>query len=617
MLKSLIKKSFSQLSLTAVILFLFSCQSRLEEQELRPRVQPSVPEGWEEQPYIENAPEPILSEAEIQRGFILFSRPAIEPVYKNTNPLPHERLELVKAFATPGEFEPLTLSLYPSKDLKNLRVIISDLEMGQHTINRSNLDLRLVTYWNIRYPLYRTIGTYRNVPELLEKVTVNDVKMSECQRYWINVHVPENTKGGIYEGQISISYDGLDKEIIVPVKLRVLDFKLQKDPRKHFTAYFSVLEEQYPGMKGKLYETAVNNDLQAMLDYGFDIVPTVFVDGDGDHVILSEKHEQFIEKMLEMGFTGPIPVYSGITIGSIIEKHEGIMYKQHWAIDKLPSDKFYSIVTDAFVEFREAWEKKGWPEFYLCPIDEVDPIARDFGVKVYQAVKEAGIKTYITKSSTRKDAGDYSEFVDAWCSQPYDVSYETAVSGDFEYWSYPNHNAGERKDRHIMLKGGRMTYGFGFWRSGFTVLIPWHWRWNPSDDQFEYIRSLTPCGMRMDEEGNIIPAIYWESFREGYDDLRYIYTLEQAIEERRGSGDCAELVNESEKFLLEVWNSIKVQQKYLKSDMWPSAEFNMIRWKMAQYISALLEYSPVASVMTPSVPESIEKLQTGGIMENR
>jgi hypothetical protein len=22
-----------------------------------------------------------------------------------------------------------------------------------------------------------------------------------------------------------------------------------------------------------------------------------------------------------------------------------------------------------------------------------------------------------------------------------------------------------------------MTYGFGFWRSGYTTLIPWHWNW--------------------------------------------------------------------------------------------------------------------------------------------
>jgi hypothetical protein len=600
-----------------IIIFLFlsnymliSCQSIPDKQELRARNQPSVPEGWVEQPFIESAPEPVLTEAENQMKFLLFSRPAIEPVYKNTKPHSHERVKLLEAFATPGEFEPLTLSIYPSDDLKDLRVTISDLVSGSNKIEKSNLDLRLVTYWNIRYPFWETEGTYRNIPELLEKVTVNNVKKSECQRYWINVHVPPNAKPGIYKGVVSILHDRMEEPISLPVKFRVLNFKLLKDPKKHFTAYFNGPERQYGAMSGELYKFAVQNELQAMLDYGFDIVPTVYLEGDGDHVILSSKKEQLLEKMLEMGFSGPIPVYSGGTIKSIIEKQEGIMYKPHWKIDQLPSDKFYLKITNAFVDFREMWEEKGWPEFYLCPIDEVDPVAREFGIKVYKAVKDAGIKTYITKSSTAKDAGDYGEYVDAWCSQPYDVSYKTAITGDFEYWSYPNHNTGEKKDRLIMLKGSRMTYGFGLWRSGFTLLIPWHWRWITSDDQFEYIRSTAPCGMRMDENGNIIPAIYWESIREGYDDMRYIYTLQQAIEERRGSDECGDLIDESEKYLQEVWRSIKVQQLYLKSDMWPSREFNAIRWKMATYIAELLEYPSVVHVTAPSVLKSIEQMNT-------
>jgi hypothetical protein len=600
-----------------ITVVLSSIHSNVNGQELRARVQPSLPEGWVEQPYIENAPEPVLTDKEIKRGFMLFSRPAIEPVYKNTHPLPHEQLKLLKAFATQGEFEPLTLGLYPARDLKNLRVTVSGLKSSDNIIGQSNLDLRLVTYWNTHYPYWISQGTYRNVPELLEKVTINDVKKGECQRYWIIVHVPENAKAGIYEGQVNISYDGLEEVLSVPVKFRVLGFKLQKDPNKHFTAYFGPPEEQYRGMKGDIYETAVNNELQAMRDYGLDVIPTVYTDSDGDHVILSEKRKQLINKMLEMGFSGPVPVYAGSTIQSLILKHEGIAYKSHWKIDKLPSDSFYELVSERFKEFKEMWENNGWPDFYICPIDEVDPTAREFGVRVYKAVRDAGIKTYITKESTDNGAEEYAQYVNAWCSQPYDVPYETATSGDFEFWSYPNHNAGERKNRTMMFKGGRMTYGFGLWRSGFSLLVPWHWRWLTSDDQFEYIRPYaTPFGMRMDEDGNIIPAINWECFREGYDDLRYIYTLEQAIEERRGSEECAELVKESEKFLQDIWKSIKVQHLYLKTDMWPSEEFNMIRWEMAVYISELLAYPSGSNATAPSVLKSIEMLQINESNEN-
>ena len=595
--------------LTAFLLGL--SPSNVNGQEMRTRVQPSLPEGWVEQPYIENATEPVLTNKEIKRGFMLFSRPVTEPVYKNTRPLPHERLYLLKAFATQGEFEPLTFTVYPVKDIKGLRVTVTSLRNGKNVIDPSNLDLRLVTCWNTHYPYWISQGSYRNVPELLEKVTINDVKKGECQRYWIIVHVPENTKAGIYDGLVNISCEGLEREVEIPVKFRVLGFQLQKDPRKHFTAYFGPPEEQYRGMEGDLYETAVTNELQSMLNYGIDIIPTVYTGGDGDHITLSEKRKQLINKMLEMGFTGPVPVYSGSSIQSLMLKHEGIKYKSHWKIDKLPSDNFYETVTRAFTEFREMWEENGWPEMYVCPIDEVDPTVREFGVRVYKAVRDAGIKTYITKEPTNNDAVQYGPYVNAWCSQPYDVSYKTATSGDHEYWCYPNHNAGEKRNRTIMFKGGRMTYGFGFWRSGYSLLIPWHWRWITSAGQFEYIRPFaTPFGMRMDEKGNIIPAINWECFREGYDDQRYIYTLEQAIEEHRGSEDCAGLVSESEKFLQDIWKSIKVRPLYLKTDMWPSEEFNMIRWKMAVYLSKLLACPSDTDITAPSVLKSIEVLQT-------
>jgi len=159
-----------------VTVIVSSFPSKVNGQELRARVQPSLPEGWVEQPYIENAPVPVLTNRETERGFMLFSRPAIEPVYKNTHPLPHERLVLLKAFAAQGEFEPLTFSIYPVRDLKDLSVTVTDLRNGEDVIDQSNLDLRLVTYWNTHYPYWISQGTYRNVPELLEKVTIYDVK---------------------------------------------------------------------------------------------------------------------------------------------------------------------------------------------------------------------------------------------------------------------------------------------------------------------------------------------------------------------------------------------------------------------------------------------------------
>jgi hypothetical protein len=89
--------------------------------------QPALPAGVKEVPYVETTPEPALTDGEKQRGYMLFGRPTVEPVYPNTRPRPDERLEALVAFAAPGQFEPVTLALYPIRPLVSLKVRVSPL----------------------------------------------------------------------------------------------------------------------------------------------------------------------------------------------------------------------------------------------------------------------------------------------------------------------------------------------------------------------------------------------------------------------------------------------------------------------------------------------------------
>ena len=109
--------------------------------------------------------------------------------------------------------------------------------------------------------------------------------------------------------------------------------------------------------------------------------------------------------------------------------------------------------------------------------------------------------------------------------------------------------------------------------------------------------------MRIDETGEVIPPIYWECFREGRDDARYLYTLQQAVFEREDSNDqaCKEQVANAKALLQENWDSIQVQQRYLSEGMWPSEEFNVRRWRLAAMIEALLDFPVTKEGIAPSV----------------
>lgn len=577
------------------------------ESDRRAHPQPSVPDNYTEVPYMETAPEPVLSPEEQKRGYLLFQRPIVDPVHPNTHPLAHERLRGLVAFATPGEFEPLTFSIYPVRDLQNLRVRVSSLRSQGGEIPSSDLTVRLATHWNVGYPRYTSRETFRRVPELLERVAVHSSPARECQRWWITVHVPEHAEPGLYRGAVTVWDDGYGEAVEIPVALRVLGFRLQADPAKRYSAYYHLRNRvQFEGRDEAFIHHAMGNEYRAMVDLGLDMMPTLYLRYDREQGKIVVQHMEELERMRAAGLAGPVPVAGGNAIEVIYqETTPGGQRASHWRIEQMPPPEFYERVTEAFRALEKERRAKGWPELICCPLDEVDASRAQFGARVYKAVRDAGIRTYITKNPLAADAVLYRPGVDIWCSQPYSTPYEKIIAQDrFEYWSYPNHNAGEIKDRRVMCKGGRMTYGFGFWRSGYTALIPWHWAWTPAPDQFDYLRgSRSGCGQRLGDDGEVIPAVYWECFREGRDDARYLYTLQQAIWEREGSPEAKyqRLVAQGKGLLQQTWDDIEVQEKYLADDMWPSAEFNARRWELAALTDALLRFPAVRTGTAPSV----------------
>lgn len=584
--------------------------------EKRVRKQYPVPTNkkWKEMPFVETNSTPKLTKAEKQRGYIIFYRPITETVYQNTKPQWFERIDYLGGFAAQGEFEPLTFSIYPMRELKNFKVKISDLKYEGNVISADNVDIRLATYWKLRYPHYTSANTYRYLPELLEKVNVHSSPAKECQRYWITVNTPQTVTAGIYTGVVTLNDDGFGKSVIIPIKFRVMGYRLKKDPNKHYSAFVYDLHSQI-GKKLKTPEEmawvkkAIANDYKAMKDFGFDMPPVLRLEYDPktDKIFLPQDGAA-IEKFKKAGIKGAVPVFAGIVLNKLYAKHTGRKLKcyPHCILPEMPKEDYFEDATRIFKEFELERKEKGWPDFIYLPLDEVAVQAKKYGEKCYKALKDAGCKLFITKRPSAADASVYAPYVDIFCSQPFAVDYAKTQNSKHEYWCYPNHNAGEVKKPEVMCKGGRMTYGFGLWRSGYTTLIPWIWRWDhKSRFKFDYLsnKRFSETGTQIDENGEVILTPYWMCFREGIDDTRYLYTLQSAILERNGSKnpECAKLVKDGKKLIQSIWDNIKPQQKYEINDMWPSSEFNAIRWKMASLIEELLKFSAVKKASSPSV----------------
>jgi hypothetical protein len=589
---------------------------------------PATPK-WQEAPFIENEPAPEFTKSESKRGYIIFRRAISDTVYPNSHPKAHERIDKLQGFGCRNEFEPMTFSIYPERELKNLKVRVSDLKNGNDIIPSSDISVKLQTYWNIPYPHYTTSTgfKYRRSPELLEKVSKHSSPAKECQRYWLTVKTPGNAKPGLYKGSATIWDDGYSKAIKIPISFRVMSFDLAKDPTKHYTAYYYDYMWGYDesGKKKKNNEwtvKAAENSYRSMLEHGFDALPTVYLyyNNKADK-IYARQGDRIMKTARKAGFKNIpfVPMCAGNAISSILKKYDkNFKRKSHWRMTEkdMPAEAVYPKITELFKKFNDEWNAKGYPKIYCCPLDEIDSSAWKFGKKIYKAVKDSGMGVYITKDPTAVDAHHYEDAIDAFCSQPFAIPYEdVAKSKRLQYWCYPNHNSWEVRKPTVMCNGGRMTYGFGFWKSGHTVLIPWAWSCWRNNKPITYFQKprikhgkptyYTPGGNPADENGEIINTTYWECFREGYDDGRYIYTLQKAIAEREDNKnpECQKLIEQGKALLQKIWDNIKVEQKYKGPGTvsFLPDDFDNFRWQMASITEKLQKYKPKSGIAAPPV----------------
>jgi len=130
---------------------------------------------------------------------------------------------------------------------------------------------------------------------------------------------------------------------------------------------------------------------------------------------------------------------------------------------------------------------------------------------------------------------------------------EIRSSGDEAWFYYNKHNSYD-------LEAHRVTNGLYFWNSIFTHHYPWAYQWffgdpfNESDDICSDVAYAYP-----DPENNYLPTLptlKWEAFREGADDIRYLYILEQKIRENENNPERQEEVQAARALVQEIKDKI-------------------------------------------------------------
>jgi len=563
---------------------------------------PDVAAEWKETKHEEPRPMPEFSAEDRERGYALFARHWSEVIYPNSAPRPSELNPQLAAFASLGEYEPVTVTVRPLADLSGAKLTVGDLRCGDAVIPAANIDVRWVRYMLVR-PNYSLFFSYHVAPDVLEHREASDLVAGENQRFWVTTRVPEDARPGVYEGKLAFQAAGRPKAE-VPFKLRVLPIRLKKNPEHVYGMYYrdplSNVSEGNSAEANAYFARKAELERRNMIEHGMTShisgVTGLTRDDEGNWTMDGAETDRRIALSKEYGLADqPLAVSIPVTwwYYKLVDK-KGTGSHLRLVRDDVPQS-FFDEVTKMVAAVQKEREKYDWPEFLYYPVDEpsTNPASVKFMVGVMKAIKRVpGVRTYVTADPSHEQFEPMWPYVDVWCCQPFVFGYEKiqrlSREKGIEFWCYPNHISGEND--HTPIRGARMTWGYGFWKSGFKTLIPWIYQasqgdpWNYLDgSSMDFFNRSTP-------EGEPIPVAMWEAYREGIDDGRYLYTLQQLVEEaKKAGGPRAELAQQAEKDIRYIWDSIDVQEKYKYDDLWSGADFDAYRWLLASWILKLGE----------------------------
>jgi len=559
-----------------------------------------VLKDWRHTPHQETAPRPKPTDAEKARGFILYHRSYLSPVWPNTSPRREECEPTLRAFASPGEYEPLTFTILPLTDLPDVSVGVSELRAADGScIPEEDIDVRTVRYMHVR-PNYSLFGTYYRAPDILVPLCAwpdlwRDLTKGESFRVWVTVHVGPFARPGLYSGAaaVFVARRGAAK---VPIRFRVLPIKLQQDQSLVLGTYYHHPYDRAARAQDEFsrrwWEKKAEQEFADMAAHGLN----AFVGGidgrmdkAGRWVMDFDALGRKIDLARRFGFDKPIICHIPTTVAW--RRHmKGEMGSHLRLVKDLPPKAFFEDMTAMVATVEAERKRRQWPELLYYPIDEPgrgeEPVR--FMVEVLKAIKRVpGVRTYVTADPAHEAFAPMKPYVDVWCCQPFSVPREQVLADakkGIEYWCYPNHIAGEND--HTPAAGARMTYGFGFWRSGFKALTPWIYQAVVSDPWNYLDGGSMDFFNRTDDDGRPIPCVLWECYREGIDDMRYVTTLRRWIDRAREAG-LTRQADEAAAELKFVWDSIDVQEKYKHDGLWEPETFDVYRWIVARQIMKL------------------------------
>ncbi|HUU28902.1 MAG TPA: glycoside hydrolase domain-containing protein [archaeon] len=518
---------------------------------------------------------------DIRRGYVVFRRDPMRYVYPWTVPAEGERADSLRVRLSRNDFEPLTFSVYPLRDLGRLRVRVGDFTgPGGRTIKSDRVQVHVARTLKIR-----TGGSrYSLVPRLLERARSAWVPLDRTTRFWLTVRAEPEDAPGIYRSAVFLEPEK-EPAVELPLCLEVLPVTLEPVPGIDYSMFMSYefyeLESKdwTPEEREKIYRDGVNT-FRDYIDHGMttvDVSSPFYFQWNRDGTPRLEHLKAMLKGAKEVGFKGPVFWYFAHYVQAAKGQHPGNIrnYDQ-----KIHTGRARFLVRTAL----ELDQDLGGPPVRFVPIDEPRIALRQkIALQLFGAVKQVP-GAYIMSST---DIG--GKLLDiqndgSGLLKKLGPGEKKRVS-ERKVWSYNNavvtcFNPGY----------ARYIYGYFTWRQDLDGMNSWgpNTVQNSRGDPYEDLDHESSDYMLFyPAPGGPLPSVNWEAVREGIDDVRYVYQLEKLISARKKA--YPEQAADAERFLDDLRKMCDLDQDEMISEFgkWPPETFESARNGVIDWILKL------------------------------
>lgn len=516
------------------------------------------------------------SKAEEKRGYVVFSRDYMQPVYYNDTPLKAEIGKGLTAAAFPGEYEPTALSMVPLRDLGKVSVSASRLTGPGGDLPADAVEIGYVSYRLARTAMDGSV--YTIAPRLVMPTAVVEAGKGITRRFWLTLRAPRNTPPGLYKGTVTITPERAPA-VTLPLTLRVYRGQLAEADIPVGPWGHTIDLPWY----GNDPATAAWNDaiarksLQMLRRHGFTSfsgAPQLRYRGfkDGAPVIDFGAGDRRMAMARAEGFDMPIVNYTPF-IGL------NMYYKDETAMKKADFSDYSTFVHAIFSNVQSHAEANNWLPVYWNLGDE--PVGNDLvraaeNAEAYRKAFPVG-PPYFTAAtsfhSASKDDGHY-RFGKAVHVGNFNTHNEESIAlihdADGE-WSFYN-------------GGSRWTYGIYMYKAAkqfdMKFRLSWHWNVVAGDPYYALdCREDDYAWCNTTPDGELVRSLRFErKMREGLDDYRYMLTL-ASLAEQHDDAPAKALIDER-------LNAFKLGQRN-HDELFPLSDWGSFRASMAAAIERM------------------------------